>query len=165
MESCRFPKTCFPDSTYQKINPSSQLIIDGQCIEGCPLNNTVQYNFTVYVDLNGNFTWEVYNDVANQILGAQTSELTLSSSLFLSNPMVLFWKVEFKAVVSQGVFGTSSIILKTNKLPFNGSCFVDKLVGVSLSDYFNIRCENWVDSDGTIQTYEFFGNYIGILTE
>jgi len=136
------------------------LIIDGKCAEGCSLNNAIQYNFTVYVDLIGNFTWQVYIDPANQILGAQTSELTLSSSLFLSNPTILFWKVELTAEVSQGVFGTSSIILKTNKLPYNGNCYVDKLVGVSLSDYFNIRCENWIDSDGTIQTYEFFGNPI-----
>lgn len=148
--SCRFPKACFPDSTYQKINPSSQLIIDGKCVEGCYSTDIVEYSFSIYADIYG-------NNQSNQIIGAQTNELTLSSSLFLLNPLVLFWRVEFKTTVNQRVSGTSSIILKTNKLPYNGYCYVDKQTGVSLNDYFNIKCENWIDQDGTIQTYEFFG--------
>jgi len=159
---CRFPKACFPDSTYQKINPSSQLIIDGACVEGCYPTDVVQYTFTVYADIYGNSTWQIYNDPSNQIIGAQTNELALSSSLFLLNPLVLFWRVEFKTTVNQRVSGTSSIIMKTNKLPYNGYCYVDKQSGISLSDYFHIKCENWIDPDGTIQTYEFFGNSIKI---
>ena len=154
---------CVPRSSYQKINPNSQLIIDGKCVENCPLNNSVKNHFTVYVDVNGNSTWQVYNDSANKIIGSETNELTLLSSLFLSNPLVLFWKVEFRATVNESVFGTSSIIFKTNQVPYNGSCSVDKSDGISLSDYFTLRCENWIDSDGTIQSYEFFGNRIGIF--
>jgi hypothetical protein len=161
---CRFPKACFPDSTYLKINPSSQLIIDGRCVEGCYSNDVVQYTFTIYEDIYGNSTWLLYIDQANQILGAQTNELTLSSSLFLSNPTIAFWRVEFRTTVNQIVSGQSSIVLKINQLPYNGYCYVDKSSGISLSDYFHIRCENWLDPDGTIQTYEFFGKSFCLRT-
>ena len=67
-------------------------------------------------------------------------------------------------MVNQVISGQSSIVLKTNQLPYNGYCYVDKLSGISLSDYFHIRCENWLDRDGTIQTYELFGKLFELRT-
>ena len=38
---------CKPSTTYKIINPSSYIILDGQCIKGC-LTNTISYNYKVY---------------------------------------------------------------------------------------------------------------------
>jgi hypothetical protein len=157
---CRFPKTCLPSPTYLKINPSAMLIIDGRCVEGCLQTNIIQYTFTVYSDAYGDSTWSIYTDPSFQILGEETNELTLSSSLFLTNPSIALWKVELRVTINQAVSGVSSIILKPNRLPYNGNCYVDKLSGISLSDFFNIICQNWIDPDGTIITYEYFGKLI-----
>jgi len=157
---CRFPKACLPNPTYLKINPSAMLIIDGRCAEGCLQTDIIQYAFTVYSDVSGNSTWSIYTDPSFQILGKETNELSLSSSLFLNNPSVVFWKVEFRVTINQAVSGISSVILKPNQLPYNGDCYVDRSSGISLSDFFNIICQNWIDPDGTIQTYEYFGKSV-----
>jgi hypothetical protein len=124
-------------------------------LEGCLQTNIVQYAYTVYSDAYGN--WSVYQDQSVQVTGERTSELSLSSSLFLSNPSVALWKVELKITIDQAVFGAASIVLKPNQLPYNGICYVDKFSGISLADFFNIFCQNWIDPDGSIQTYEYFG--------
>ena len=51
----------------------------------------------------------------------------------------------------------ASIILKKNMLPTGGSCSVDISQGVSLLTYFTIVCQNWVDLDGQVATYEYMG--------
>ena len=38
---------CKPLTTYKIINPSSYIIIDGQCIEEC-LSNTLAYNYKIF---------------------------------------------------------------------------------------------------------------------
>ena len=38
---------CKPLTTYKIINPSSYIIIDGQCIEEC-LSNTLVYNYKLF---------------------------------------------------------------------------------------------------------------------
>ena len=38
---------CKPLTTYRIINPSSYIIIDGQCIEEC-LSNTLVYNYKLF---------------------------------------------------------------------------------------------------------------------
>lgn len=51
---CRFPITCIPYATYKKVNPSSQIIIDGQCSDGCSTSTNVSYTFSIYyTDENG----------------------------------------------------------------------------------------------------------------
>ncbi len=53
--------------------------------------------------------------------------------------------------------GTSSLILKINQPPYNGICLLDNLEGTALQTYFTIKCSNWVDADGFITSYEFYG--------
>lgn len=54
--------------------------------------------------------------------------------------------------------GSTSIFLKINQKPFNGTCTVSPLVGFAMLTYFTITCKNWVDIDGYILRYEYFGN-------
>ena len=55
--------------------------------------------------------------------------------------------------------GTASLILKPNRLPFNGQCSVNSTQGISLLTYFTISCSEWIDVDGNIVKYEFMGNF------
>ena len=57
--------------------------------------------------------------------------------------------------------GMASLILKTNVLPKNGYCYVDKTNGTSLSTIFTIVCLNWLDPDGSINIYEYMATYSG----
>ncbi len=68
MNRCRLAKTCFPHNSYMLINPSSQLILDGFCKEGCRPDDTIEYSYNVY---SGNLTnsldiyWLPFNDYLN----------------------------------------------------------------------------------------------------
>jgi hypothetical protein len=53
---------------------------------------------------------------------------------------------------------TASIALLVNQPPANGNCFVTPK-SQSSSEYFNITCTNWVDTDGQVVRYEFYGKY------
>jgi hypothetical protein len=53
--------------------------------------------------------------------------------------------------------GSSSIVLKVNKPPFEGICSIYPLNGTYLSTVFKIKCSNWTDSDGFVEKYEFYG--------
>ena len=88
--------------------------------------------------------------------GLQTTELTLFSSLFQNVSNALYWKIDF-TVNNQASIGMASLVLKRNFLPSGGSCYVDMNQGISLSTYFTITCENWIDLDGLIVKYEYLG--------
>lgn len=83
--------------------------------------------------------------------------------LFLDYPNTTYWKVELTAeTISNGVpkSGTGTIVLKTNQPPYNGTCTViSSLRGYALESNFTINCTNWIDDDGYITTYEFFGSF------
>lgn len=96
------------------------------------------------------------------ISGASTTSLSIPPAVFSQFPNVDNWKVEFAAVAvypSATLTGSSSLLFIKNRLPLNGTCSVDLNNGTAMSTYFTISCENWYDSDGTIKTYEFFGNF------
>ena len=46
--SCRFPKTCIPFPSYQKINPNTQIVIDGECLQNCFADELLFYKYDVY---------------------------------------------------------------------------------------------------------------------
>ena len=49
------------------------------------------------------------------------------------------------------------MLLKINQKAFNGTCDVDLQSGYALYTYFIIKCIDWIDIDGYIRRYEFFG--------
>ena len=98
---------------------------------------------------------------SSYLIGEQASELTMLSSLFTDNPLVSVWKVELTLTTvsaSNGVStGVSSFLVKLNQLPMGGSCSATPTNGTSGSTLFSISCINWVDPDGQIVKYSFFG--------
>lgn len=82
------------------------------------------------------------------------------STFFSQNPTVQKWKIEFTtfgATKSGFASSSSSIIIYVNQLPTSGTCTVDLQHGYSISTNFNISCSDWMDLDGSIKRYEFFG--------
>jgi len=71
--------------------------------------------------------------------GQKTSSLTISS-LFTSSSSA-----------------SKEIILKMNQSPLNGTCEVNKLNGIAFETNFTVKCFNWVDSDGLVYLYSFYG--------
>lgn len=82
-------------------------------------------------------------------------------TLFSNNPNILIWKIEFtlaSTTISNGITtGKSSILIKLNELPTSGNCSITPLTGISASTTFSISCSNWIDSDGYVANYAFYG--------
>lgn len=99
----------------------------------------------------------------NYLLGLNTKELTLLVGFFDLYPSVIYWRVDFeiKALGLNNLFanGTGSMNLKINEKPFNGSCKINSTSGYTLIDYFLIECSDWIDNDGYIARYEYFGKF------
>ena len=96
-------------------------------------------------------------NIQNYLKGAASNELVLKSALFQNHSAILYWKIEFKATVNQALNGLSSLTLKINQLPKDGSCYVDKLNGTSMLTNFFVKCIFWSDPDGSVDKYEFYG--------
>ena len=162
IKRCRFESTCIPYPSYKKVNPSSQIIIDGSCTYGCTNTNSIKYTYKIFYSFDLFFTssisWNNMTDLNdNLILGTQSSELTLLSQLFQNYSNAIFWKIDL--TLNNGMSssnGMATLVLKKNLLPLNGLCYVDSYSGISLSTYFNIKCTSWTDLDGLISKYEYF---------
>jgi len=72
---CRFEAACIPYQTYKKINPSSQLTIDGKCVDGCTAN-ALSYAYMLYFTYDSNLTvntaWQSLNKTAGLVTGIMT---------------------------------------------------------------------------------------------
>ena len=100
---------------------------------------------------------------STHLSGTKRRKLALLPELFSSFTNVIHWKVQFEVSsvsTEAGVaVGFSSVVLGVNQLPFNGSCSIFPLSGISMETEFNITCSNWHDPDGEIVRYEYYGNY------
>ena len=89
--------------------------------------------------------------------------LTLMPSLFEKYSDTLNWKIELSLEAITDHSGTStgfsSLILLKNQVPRNGTCAISPTRGYAMDTLFNISCSNWVDPDGLIAKYEYFGKY------
>lgn len=93
--------------------------------------------------------------------GTETTELSVSNLLFKLKPDILLWKISLTISSLQDDIlsnGTSDLLIKKNEPPLNGTCFVDKNKGYALETYFLIKCLDWIDIDGFIARYEYFGS-------
>lgn len=62
-----------PYASYKKVNPSSQVIIDGQCLTGC-LSNSISFSFKIYYTYETNITklsyaWSSLKNFDNLVSG------------------------------------------------------------------------------------------------
>jgi hypothetical protein len=93
--------------------------------------------------------------------GQSTSDLTIYSSLFSDNSETAIWKFELLIETISPhnglATGTSSIITIVNQLPKAGSCSISPTNGTVANTVFTISCINWLDIDGEITKYSYYG--------
>ena len=88
--------------------------------------------------------------------GWTTINLTISSFLFGSYSYQNFFKIKLNVTTSSSS-NSKELILKMNQPPINGTCEVNTLTGVSFVTNFTVNCSDWVDADGSIYSYSFYG--------
>ena len=95
--------------------------------------------------------------LASKSKGANTNELRLTVSFFedLVKEGAVFFKVSF-SMAGGRVFQ----LFKTNQIPRDGSCAIDKAFGLSSLTYFTVNCTGWTDPDGSIVSYELYSTFL-----
>ena len=83
----------------------------------------------------------------------------MPSLLQVNYSSYLYWKIQLEVSINLATIGISSIYLKKNQLPDYGDCSVDPLGGLAFDSYFYISCNDWVDLDGYISRFEYYGKY------
>jgi hypothetical protein len=143
----------------------------GNCVKNCDEPGTkIQYQFEVFKQwkIQGKSAkiWVLLSELEMHAKGLNTDELSLLSSFFLIDPDTVDYKIRLKIISTKPgkngatTFGYSSIIIRLNKLPYNGDCTISPDVGYSPSTIFTFNCSNWFDIDGEIASYSYFGNII-----
>lgn len=78
----------------------------------------------------------------------------------------MYWKVDYTAIAffstGQSLNSSSSLTLKVNLPPVNGTCEVNLRNGTALFTLFTFMCTDWEDPDGLVARYEFLGKYVKI---
>ena len=107
--------------------------------------------------------WSIFTNSYYYFTSGQSNKgFTLAKQLFNDYPSQLIWKVELVVDVAsfpgsnQTFQGSTSILVYVNFGPIPGVCIVTPYLG-NTSDIFNIICNSWVDQDGSITSYAFYG--------
>lgn len=112
------------------------------------------------------FIWESFRRIFKTTeffnIGLNSRELIISPRLFQNDVTNQIWKIEFKLTTISYLHGNStsitSIFIKLNQLPYGGRCFITPSIGIAASTLFGVNCSNWLDSDGYIVNYSYFGS-------
>lgn len=165
--SCYVPAFCISFGTVKIFSASNNIIVQGSYTNTGSYIDSVSYNWTVYKN-TGNLTYQVWSSLSTSekslLTGTTTDEATLPSNLFSAS--IAQYKVELSIKtlsssvnsLNNKVFSTS-MIMQTNQVPYNGTCSIDLSSGNALQTYFTITCQDWYDSDGIVSKYEFFASY------
>ena len=163
---CEYSTICAPYPKFKKITKNDQIKLKGKCSFGCFNKELTFYSYKMFkndklmdFDLN-NIIWSEFPMNDNYFMGQLSENLTISSFLFQNYSTTTYWKAVLTiTTTTNGLItnGSNLIIFKTNQVPFNGTCQVNKLEGLALSTNFTITCSNWFDADGYIYSYQFFG--------
>jgi hypothetical protein len=145
---------------YTKINSNDQLDIKALCLSSCSGKSLI-FEFNLYqMDLvYKNWTLFTNNTYFYQT-GLSNEYLVILKDLFRDFPDQVFWKVElnFELTTFTGeiLTASSSMIFYVNFVPINGVCDISPLMGTT-STLFTIICKNWIDKDGNVVSYSYYG--------
>jgi hypothetical protein len=160
------------------VNPTTQVALFSLCIGTCTTINNMTWN--VYQGVMNSSTnivqWTLFNQFYQYqniwffgktsfflrsflsihfslCLGTNTTNFTSTNDLFISNPLILYWR--FQVVYSfSSETSSSALNFIINQPPENGSCSINPLNGTT-NTLFTISCPNWEDQDG-IKDYSFY---------
>ena len=83
----------------------------------------------------------------------RTSNITASNQLFLSNPVLIYWRFEVVYTFDVGTSVSAQDFL-INQPPHNGSCSIAPLNGTT-STSFTVSCIHWLD-EHDIEDYALY---------
>lgn len=169
---------CSFNVEYQLINPSTQVALFSTSLEKCFQSCRISWNIYKRHDgLNGTSTqWKIYSNINSQHYygenqrklekihnfpsGANTTNFTATSDLFVDNPQIKYWRFEVVYAFSSKN-STSALNFQINQPPENGFCSIEPQNGTT-STLFTIFCSNWTDENG-IQSYSLYGTNLFCL--
>ena len=167
---CRIVDFCSLNAhaNFFLISESNNLVLKASCIDECQNEDSLSYMFTVSKNV-GNSTDVIWSalDAAElaHTFGQQTDELKIKRTLFENS--AFYWKVDLTA--RSGLLqanNSATMLFVINQKPTGGSCSVNGIdSGYAMSTVFSFRCSNWIDPDGVVTRYEFFGNFSILLRE
>ena len=168
---CIYARLCVPFPNYKKITGLDLIRIQGSCVYGCNSELlTVSYSYKVFNNLKysdfafTNIVWQEFEMTKTYFSDWTNPYFEVSSVLFNDFRDITYWKVELTVFTTTldkvTENGTSSLILKINQTPFNGTCLISQSNGIAFQTYFTINCSDWIDSDGYITSYEFYGYFV-----
>ena len=147
------------------INANDQLDLIGSCLIGCTDAKSSIYTYNLYMLNNNTNQWIPFTNSSYYYQTDLTpnSFLTIRQSLFEDFPSQIIWKVELVVNCvspnNENVNGSTSLIFYVNYPPKSGSCDIYPKNGTT-STQFQIICINWVDSNGVVIKYSFYGKKI-----
>ena len=154
---CKFQPKCTPYLQYMKINANDQLDLQGTCLVGCS-GSDLKFTYNLYqLDTITN-QWLLFTNSSYYYTENNGLSLTMLENLFSDYSSQTIWKVELVALIpSRNASGSSSVMFYVNFPPRSGSCDVNPKNG-STNTLFSISCSNWVDPDGVVVSYAYYGN-------
>jgi hypothetical protein len=88
--------------------------------------------------------------------------LTLKEEIFGDYPSIIIWKIDLEVIISsRNVSGKSSMLFFVNFPPRFGNCTVYPENG-STKTLFGIKCANWIDLEGIVLKFVFYGKFISL---
>ena len=141
---------------YTKINANDQLDIKGACLRGCD-NSVSFYNYTLYMFSSNQWIPLMNNSYYYKTGLNPQQDLTVKEDLFQDYFPQIIWKIELNVFVpNKNVTGSTSILFYVNYPPRSGSCTLNPTIGTT-NTIFSISCLNWIDSDGNVHSYFYYG--------
>lgn len=140
-----------------KINSNDQLDLKGKCLSGCNFEQSI-YSFNLYMlNSNSNSFLRFTNYSKYVQTGSTETEITVKKDLFQDFSSQKIWKIELNVFFPiQNISGSASIFFMVNFPPKDGSCGINPKNG-STSTLFTISCLNWIDSDGNVDSFAYYG--------
>jgi hypothetical protein len=119
--------------------------------------STPNIQWNIYYQTSQNASWTVLDQMSLYqniwFFGAQTTNFTATSQLFLDNPQINLWQFEVVYTFPSET-GVSALNFIINPPPSNGSCSINFRNG-TIATLFTVSCPNWFDSDG-IKDYSLY---------
>jgi hypothetical protein len=143
-----------------RVNANDRLDLSGTCLSGCDNNkNQLVYNFKLYM-----FVFNQWTEFTNTSYYVKSqNDLTVKEELFQDFSSQIYWKIELSIFVpTRNTSGMTSIVFYINFPPRFGSCDINPK-NLSSNSLLSISCSNWIDLDGTLSSYAFYGLFFKIL--
>jgi hypothetical protein len=141
-----------------KINANDQLDLKGSCLSGCDMESNI-FTYELNMLSSSSNRWISFTNNSYYFYTGLTPEtdLTIKEELFQNFPYLPILKVDLNVYVpSKNSSGSASILFLVNFPPKNGLCDISPKNGTT-DTLFSISCWNWMDTDGNLDSFAYYG--------